>query len=308
MGAYERWGAAMARALYGPGGFYRRELPAHHFATSAQTRAFAEAVAVLADAVDARLGRPAGFAVVDVGAGGGDLLAHLAALLPDRVALTGVELRPRPAGLPERIAWLPEPPARVTGLLVACELLDNVPCDVAVVDDAGVRRYEEVGPGGATRPGDRLDPADDDWLDRWWPVSAPGERAEIGRPRDAAWRGLADRLDRGTLLAVDYGHTAADRPAGGTLTGFKDGRGAAPVPDGTRDLTAHVAVDALGADRLERQRDALRALGVRAHRPPLDLAYRDPVAYAAALVKAGEAARLTDPAGLGAHWWARADR
>ncbi|SDL69945.1 SAM-dependent methyltransferase, MidA family [Glycomyces sambucus] len=308
MSGFERWGTAMARALYGPEGFYRRELPAHHFATSAQTRVFADAVAAVADEADARLGRPADFAVVDVGAGGGDLLAHLADRLPARVALTAVELRPRPAGLPERIAWRTEPPERCTGLILACELLDNVPCDVAVVDEHGERRYEEVDPHGATRLAGPLEPADDRWLDQWWPIAAPGERAEIGRPRDAAWRDLAAQLVHGTVLAVDYGHTADGRPGGGTLTGFRDGRDTAPVPDGTCDLTAHVAVDALGAGRVERQRDALRALGVAAERPPLDLAFRAPVEYATALAGAGEAARLTDPAGLGAHWWMRTDR
>jgi SAM-dependent MidA family methyltransferase len=308
MSAFERWGTAMARALYGPGGFYRRELPAHHFATSAQTRAFAEAVAAVADEADARLGRPADFTVVDVGAGGGDLLEHLAGFLPGRVNLTAVELRPRPAGLPERIAWRNEAPERVTGLVVACELLDNIPCDVAVVDAEGLRRYELVDSGGATRPGGRLDADDERWLDRWWPIESPGERAEIGRPRDDAWRGLTGRLVRGTALAVDYGHTGTARPEGGTLTGFKDGRDTAPVPDGTCDLTAHVAVDALGADRVERQGDALRALGMRAERPPMGLAYRAPVEYAMALARAGESARLTDPAGLGAHWWVRTDR
>ncbi|MEU6246772.1 SAM-dependent methyltransferase [Glycomyces sp. NPDC047010] len=308
MPGFERWSAAMERALYGPGGFYRRELPGHHFSTSAQTRAFAAAVARLAARTFERLGRPDAFTVVDVGAGGGDLLAHLAALLPDRIALTAVELRPRPGGLPDRVAWLPEPPARFTGLLVACELLDNVPCDIALVDEAGERRYEEVDPSGATRPGGPLAPGDAAWLDRWWPVKAPGDRAEIGRPRDEAWRALTARLDRGTALAVDYGHTGDRRPPAGTLTGFKDGRDTAPVPDGTCDLTAHVAVDAIGADRCERQRDALRGLGVTAARPPLDLARRAPVEYATALALAGESARLTDPAGLGAHWWMRTEK
>ncbi|GAA1661557.1 SAM-dependent methyltransferase [Glycomyces endophyticus] len=308
MSAFERWSTAMTRALYGPQGFYRRELPAHHFATSAQTRAFAAAVAVLADHTDTRLGHPDAFTIVDVGAGGGDLLAHLAALLPARIRLAAVELRPRPAGLPARIEWLPEPPDRWTGLLLACELLDNVPCDVAVVDPVGERRYEEVDARGATRTGARLDEADEQWLDRWWPVREPGARAEIGRPRDAAWRDLTARLDHGTALAVDYGHTRTARPEGGTLTGFRDGRDTAPVPDGACDLTAHVAVDAVGADRVERQRDALLALGVRAERPPIGLAHRAPVEYALALAKAGEAARLTDPAGLGGHLWMRTDR
>ena len=75
-----------------------------------------------------------------------------------------------------------------------------------------------------------------------------------------------------------------------------------PVPDGASDLTAHVAVDSLGG-RVLRQRDALRALGVSGARPPLALASTDPAAYVRALAAAGAAAELTDPAGLGGHFW-----
>ena len=298
----------MERALYGPGGFYRHELPNHHFTTSAQAPAFADAIARLADDVDERLGRPEAFTVLDVGAGGGDLLAGLAGLLDERVRLVAVELRPRPRGLPERIEWRRDLPDRVEGLLIACELLDNVPCDAAVVDEAGRVRYEEVDRSGATRLGAEVSDEDAKWLAEWWPVRHPGERAEIGRPRDAAWRDLTGRLVRGTALAVDYGHERGHRPEGGTMTAFKDGRRVAPVPDGTCDLTAHVAVDAVGADRLETQRDALRALGLDSTRPPMALAYRAPTAYALALAKASAATRLTDGSGLGAHWWMITER
>lgn len=298
----------MERALYGPGGFYRRELPVHHFSTSAQTPAFAEAVAQLADEADERLGRPRSFAVVDVGAGNGDLLFHLSEILDDRARLIAVELRPRPRHLPERIEWRRHLPDAFEGLLIACELLDNVPCDRALVDDDGRLRYEEVNRDGATRAGGRLDEADERWLAAWWPLRDPGERAEIGRPREARWRELTERLVRGTALAVDYGHLGSDRPEGGTMTGFKDGRSTEPVPDGSCDITAHVAVDAIPADRVEPQRDALQALGLNATRPPMSLAYRDPTAYAVALANASATARLMDPAGLGAQWWMRTDR
>ncbi|MYS43043.1 hypothetical protein GTY23_17755, partial [Streptomyces sp. SID5998] len=62
-----------------------------------------------------------------------------------------------------------------------------------------------------------------------------------------AWAGAVSRLRRGLAVAVDYAHTAADRPPFGTLTGFRDGRETAPVPDGSCDLTAHVALDACAA-------------------------------------------------------------
>jgi hypothetical protein len=51
------------------------------------------------------------------------------------------------------------------------------------------------------------------------------------------------------------------------------------------------------------QRAALRALGVDGRRPPLELAHRDPAGYVRALSAASHAAELTDPAGLGGHFW-----
>jgi SAM-dependent MidA family methyltransferase len=151
--------------------------------------------------------------------------------------------------------------------------------------------------------------ADAEWLDRWWP--SPGEaglRAEIGRPRDEAWAGAVSAVRRGLALAVDYGHTRESRPPDGTLAGYRAGRQVAPVPDGSCDITAHVAIDAAALAggqpyTLVSQRTALRALGVDGARPPLALASVDPARYVLALGAASAAAELTDPAGLGGHWW-----
>jgi SAM-dependent MidA family methyltransferase len=134
---------------------------------------------------------------------------------------------------------------------------------------------------------------------------APGQVAEIGLPRDLAWRAAVSTVDRGLAMCVDYGHLKDDRPPLGTLTGYRYGRQVPPVPTGDCDLTAHVAFDALATPRstVLRQRDALRALGVSGARPPLALASTDPAGYLRALAAAGAAAELTDPAGLGAHFW-----
>ncbi|WP_414715050.1 SAM-dependent methyltransferase [Stackebrandtia sp.] len=304
----------MAHALYGPEGFYTANRPDAHYRTSAQSPLFAEAIAELVRRIDSRLGRPERFDLVDVGAGAGELLGGVLGreTLDGRLAPVAVELRPRPADLDERIAWVTAKGgsrgrfgrSRVVGLLVACELLDNVPCDVAVRDDAGVDRHELVDPAtGDTRPGEALSGMDSAWLRRWWPLSEPGSRAEIGRTRDAAWRRLCALVRSGTALAIDYGHTRDGRPALGTLTGFAAGRQVPPIPDGDRDITAHVALDSLGPGRLTTQGEALRALGMTARRPPLDLAVSDPARYLRALARVGEAAALTDPVGLGGHYW-----
>ncbi|MEU9210089.1 SAM-dependent methyltransferase [Streptomyces sp. NPDC048415] len=132
-----------------------------------------------------------------------------------------------------------------------------------------------------------------------------GARAEIGRPRDIAWASAVSALDRGLAVAVDYAHVAGGRPPFGTLTGFREGRETAPVPDGSCDITAHVALDAcaLPGGRVMTQRAALRALGVSGARPPLTLASTDPTAYVRALASAGAAAELTAPGGLGDFGW-----
>ncbi|WP_433264939.1 SAM-dependent methyltransferase [Micromonospora vinacea] len=139
-------------------------------------------------------------------------------------------------------------------------------------------------------------------------------RAEIGRTRDEAWANAVQKIERGMAVAVDYGHLREARPVDGTLTGYRGGRQVPPVPDGSSDVTAHVAMDSVAsagaavarcAYSLVLQREALRALGADGGRPPLSLAGTDPVGYVRALAAASAVAELTDPAGLGGHWWLR---
>ncbi|MEW2510607.1 SAM-dependent methyltransferase [Streptomyces sp. NPDC046870] len=329
--------------MYGPGGFYRRpEGPAGHFRTSVHASPlFARAVARLLCRVDAALGRPPVLDFVDLGAGRGELAGGVLAALPADVAARArayaVEIADRPAGLDARITWLSELPEAVTGLLFANEWLDNVPLDVVEVDSSGVPRLVLVAEDGSERLGQPVTGAPADWLARWWPLPAEqGLRAEVGLPRDLAWASAVDRVARGLAVAVDYAHTVGTRPPFGTLTGFREGRQTAPVPDGSCDITAHVALDACAAAagtvrtpsgtahtpsgtahtasgtaparelpgaRLLTQRAALRALGITGARPPLALASSDPSAYVRALATAGEAAELTAPGGLGDFGW-----
>ncbi|WP_174248565.1 SAM-dependent methyltransferase [Streptomyces hundungensis] len=302
------WRAAAEEALYGDGGFYLRpEGPAGHFRTSVHASPlFAGAVARLLTEVAAGLG-PGPVDFVDMGAGRGELLTGVLAALPADfpVRAYAVERAARPAGLDERIDWRASMPRGVRGLLFANEWLDNVPVEVAEVDPDGVVRLVRVRPDGTETLGEPVSGADAAWLARWWPLTEPGTRAEIGRPRDAAWAAAVSSLEAGLAVAVDYAHVRGARPPFGTLSGFRDGREVAPVPDGSCDITAHVALDAcaLPGAELVSQREALGRLGVSGGRPPLSLASSDPAAYVRALARAGEAAELTSRSGLGTFTW-----
>lgn len=301
------WKAAWDDALYGAAGFFRRESPAAHFRTSVHASPlFARALV--------RLVREAGLdTLVDIGAGRGELLRAVHEIDPD-LDLLAVEVAARPDDLPEAIAWTTALPESIEGVVVANEWLDNIPCHVVEMAPDGVARMVHVDAAtGRESLGHRIDhtavpaslPA---WLDRWWPLdpAEPGTRAEIGSSRDAAWADVVRRVVRGLALAVDYGHTRETRPPFGSLRSYRDGTEVEVLPDGSRDVTAPVAVDAV-ADRvagsLTTQREALGRLGVAGARPPLDLATSDPDGYVRGLSSASEATELTAEGGLGDFLW-----
>ena len=253
-----------------------------HFRTNVAVPLFAEAVRALAVLMDDALGRPDPFDLVDVGAGRGELL-HALTDVPPRWRLTGVDLAE--ADVP--FTWTREIP-EVTGLLLANEWLDSIPVPIiqdghlVLVDDRGT---ETEGPAHESA-----------WAETWWPGRG---RVEIGEPRDLAWQHAVSRVRRGAAVAVDYGHQLAGRRP--TLTGYRDGRQVPPVPDGTCDLTAHVALDSCAATTgavLLSQEQALRGLGISGRLPDAE----DP-SYALELVRASQGRELLDPAGLGGFGW-----
>ena len=285
------WSQRWQEALYGPSGFYVRAAPREHFRTSVTASpVFAGAVRRLAGRVDDALRRPDPFDLVDLGAGRAELLDTLPDV-PARWRLTAVERAAAPPGLAAGVRWLPEVPV-LTGLLIANEWLDVVPLDL--VEDG---RLVLVAPDGTQAPGPPADPELLAWCARWWPAGP----AEVGLTRDRAWAAAVRQVQRGLAVAVDYGHTFADRRP--TLTGYRAGRQVPPVPDGSCDLTAHVALDSCAATtgaRLLPQRSVLQALGVDGRVPAYE---GPPQAYARALQRASEAAELLDPRGLGGFGW-----
>lgn len=362
------WRDAWHEALYAVDrGFYvTRGGPAAHFTTATH----GPTGAVLARALLALPDHPVRV-VVDLGAGRGELAAHLVDALeaPDaphnvewalstdservelptrpgedleralstgedrvelptrrggtggrgdvRTRVVAVDVVDRPEGLDDRVEWLRSPGGAALpdalrdlddALVIAHEWLDVVPCTVAEVDRHGVLREALVDTAsGDESLGEPLSGAELRWAERHWATSEasePGDRVEIGLARDLAWADLVARVRSGTLVAADYGHTASARPSGGTLTAYSGGHVTVPVPDGSCDVTAHVAMDTLDADVVRTQRDALRELGLTGVTPPHELARSQPLAYLAGLERASAEARLLDPAGFGAFWWA----
>lgn len=215
--AQPTWKQAWDAALYGPQGYLR-----------SHPMPFTRDRATLLDFVT---GRAEGYAeLVLLGAA-----AQLAPELSQR--LPGVALR---GDLPDDFA----------GLVIAVDWLCHVPTHVVQADDDGRPRVVHVDPvTGSEILGSLVSDAGvpdtiATWLDQHWALPEPFLRAEVGTTREAAWRDVVRRLGGGHAIAVEHGHLAAARPAEGSL---RCPSGAAAVPDGTRDLVADVALDALAS-------------------------------------------------------------
>jgi SAM-dependent MidA family methyltransferase len=307
------WKQAWDRALYGEDGFYRQVAgPAGHFSTASE--GMPQIGELLARALVKLMDQKGLDTLVDIGCGRGELLEQVHRLRPQARCI-GVDIVARPQ-LSTPIGWLRSPggellPDELDGLsqtlVFANEWLDVVPCPIAELDQDGELCEVLVNAStGDERLADPVSGADRRWCQLFWPVDhlEPGDRVEIGAPRDRAWDNLVSRVGSGLAVAVDYGHTIDSRPAPGTLTGFRQGRQVLPVPDGSCDLTAHVCMDSLTHDELIDQRTALRQLGVNGRTPPHDLARSHPAAYLRGLSTASAATALTARGGLGDFLWA----
>lgn len=308
--SWQRWDHAWHQALYGPQGFYRQPAgPAAHFATSAQGipgvgALLARAVIKLTEAYDVAT-------VVEIGAGRGELLSEIASVTT-HLELVGVDVVARPE-LDPSIRWVQSPggsslPDSLRNLdrtlVLAHEWLDVVPTPVAEVDEQGMLRYVEVDAAGEERLAEIVSGADLQWCQAHWPTTGEvGQRVEIGQSRDTAWADLCQRVSSGVVVAVDYGHTRDGRPPYGTLTGYRDGGQVPPVPDGSCDITTHVAVDSLAATRRLTQRELFSELALGSERPDHALASADPAAYLHALAGRSAYAAATASPGLGDFWW-----
>lgn len=314
------WHQAWYDALYAPSGFYRRALgPGRHFSTSMQ--GVPHAPVIMARALSSLARRHGLTTLIDVGAHRGEL-AQALLQVGSTLRYVGVDINPAPSHTAGIDHWLQSPggaalPPELRGirdaLVLAHEWLDVVPAVIATAGRDGRWRQLWVDPStGEPAPGPPVSELDQDWLTRW--AGPEVLIAEVGRSRDDAFADLVGRVEHGLVLMVDYGHHLHTRPADGTLRGYRGGRQLHPVPDGSMDLTADVAIDSL-CSALEPyprwaapQHDAVDDLLGAPGNPDASLARQDPAAYLDALAHTGAHRTLAAPESFGGFWWVCVDR
>jgi SAM-dependent MidA family methyltransferase len=180
------------------------------------------------------LGRPADFTVVELGAGRGEMAEAFSGFryVPVDVARGAI-------------------PEKFTGVVFANEFFDALPVDAAVRRGSGFAemrvgwkdgRFEwmEAGPVSAEA---------EDYIRRYLPAREEGDLVEINLEALAWMDRIAAALERGYLLAIDYGYTAREslRFPQGTLMSYRRHTALEDVlaEPGERDITAHVNFTAL---------------------------------------------------------------
>jgi SAM-dependent MidA family methyltransferase len=303
----------MQLALYGQQGFYNAGGTAGRrgdFITSPEVGPlFGALLARFIAAERARLGEPDDFTVVEVGAGPGTLARAVLAQLPDvryvAVELSAVQRHHHPDGV-HSIADLPDRPVR--GVVVANELLDNLPFRLLVFD--GGWREAQVDVAG-DRFVEVLTPLADP--PEWLPATASHGARVPWQQAATEWVERARRaVDAGSVLVFDYvSQTTAQLAAEPwrqwlrTYRGHERGQHYLMSP-GTQDITAQVARDQLPVpDVVQTQAEYLRQWGiddlVDEGRRAWEAAAASPTVAALKMrSRVREAEALLDPTGLGA--------
>jgi len=272
---FERY---MELTLYDAEGFYGRgrlrSAKAGDFMTSPEvSRLFGETLAVYVDQERRRIGEP--FQLVEAGAGSGSLLRPLL----ETVAVPALAVEVSPAARRALASWVDtteEAPETVRGVVIANELIDNLPMALAQMS-GGEWRERRVGLDGWALVFVDADPRPEvaEWLMRFGgdaPEGAWGE-AQLAA-QDWLVRTL-ESLQAGSIVLIDYGDTAEGlhpRREGGTLRTYQSHHlGPHPLDEpGRADITADVNFSALIAAaegrcssvELHSQADFLSALGL----------------------------------------------
>ena len=317
LGRPVRFDEFMTEALYGAAGFYTsggRAGRRGDFLTSPEVGPlFGAVVARWIDAEFERQGRPDGFTVVEAGAGPGTLPRTVLLAAPHLAGryITVETAAAQRAGHPEGVHALAQLPAGpFPGVVIANELLDNLPFRLAVFDGGWREAHVLVGRDGALT--EVLLPAPEGW--DWLPRTAPhGGRVPV-QELAAAWLHQARGLlaTGGGVLCFDY---AVARTAALALEPWRTWlrtyrgheRGAHYLRDaGLQDITAEVCLDQLPeTDGVRTQAQFLQRWGIA------DLVEEGRLAWEAAAgapdlaalrmrSRVREAESLLDPDGLGA--------
>jgi len=310
--------AFMADALYGPAGFYRsggRAGRRGDFLTSPEVGPlFGAVVARFIDAEWRRLGQPDDFVVVEAGAGPGTLARTVLAASPECAPVlryvaveTSAEQR---ADHPDGVESCADLPAdRFTGVLIANELLDNLPFRLAVHDGGWREAFVVRLPDGRfveqlSAPFDPVPPT--------LPASAAlGARAPL-QDEAAAWvRRATGLLLAGTVVVFDYCSPTtaqlAARPWRDWLRTYRGhSRGAHYLSEpGSQDITTEVAIDQLPPpDAVRTQSQWLQLHGIaelvdEGRRRWEESASRPDLTAMRMRSRVSESEALLDPAGLG---------
>jgi len=310
----------MELALYGVEGFYTKVEGGSagrrgDFITSPEVGPlFGAVIARYLDAEWKRIGRPDVFTVVDAGAGPGTLARSvLAARLAcgDALRYVAVEVsrgqRERHPDAVESVATMPTEP--LDGVLIANELLDNLPFRLAVFDQGWREAFVDVGSDGRFVEvlSAAIDPAP-----TFLPATAQfGARAPLV-DRAAAFVTAARRLVRsGSVVAIDYGTPITAMLAGRpyrdwmrTYRGNERGDHYLAAP-GAQDITIDVPIDQLPEpDTVRAQAQFLQLWGIdelvaEGKRIWEEQAARPGLEAMKMRSRVSESEALLDPAGLG---------
>jgi SAM-dependent MidA family methyltransferase len=272
----------MELALYDPSGFfggdYLRSEKSGDFLTSPEVSPlFGETLAVFVGKERERLGEP--FSLVEVGAGSGSLLAPLLETID--VDAYAVEISPaarsKLSGLLPEERILSELPKTVRGVILANELLDNLPMAIAQrLDEEWRERW--VDQEEETLHFVDADPRPEvlEWLGEYVGEVPEGGWVEVQLAAQSWMTDALRSLEAGSLVIIDYGETAdnlVSRRRDGTLRTYRAHHlGPHPLDEpGVTDITADVnftaliaTAEAAGADiEWYRQDDFLAELGLR---------------------------------------------